>query len=201
MCEFARSLQRVFLICLLALCGGTAFAVELKAVVAVELKGEAFVIDATVDVPVPLETAWEVLTDFDNMTSIVGNLTSSKVTSRTGNTWIVRQQGVARYGFLSFSFESEREMRLEPMRRIQVKGLSGTVRRMHSDSHIESLDKGVQIRYSAEVEPASMLARLFGAPFIRHEVEEQFLLMSKEMLRRQSRGGATTGAHADRPPG
>ena len=57
MCEFARSLQRVFLICLLALCGGTAFGVEPKAVVAVELKGEAFVIDATVDVPVPLETA------------------------------------------------------------------------------------------------------------------------------------------------
>lgn len=171
--------------CLFALSGGGAFGAEPTVAVAVAQAGKAFSVDAMVDVPVSVATAWGVMTDFDNMTAILGNLTSSKVTSRAGNTWIVRQQGVAKYGFLSFAFESEREMRLEPMKRILAKSLSGTAKRMESEAKLMPLGRGVQIRYHAEVEPDSMLARMFGAPFVRHEVEEQFILMSKEMMRRQ----------------
>lgn len=177
----------VVLFCLGALFGEAAFGVEPKVAVAVGHSGEAFVIDATVDVQVPQATAWEVLTDFDRMTSVLGNLKSSKVTSRDGNTWIVRQEGAARYGLFSFSFESEREMRLEPMQRILARGLSGTVKRMESETKIVPLDQGVQIRYHAEVVPNSLLARMFGASFVRHEVGEQFLAMAREMQRRHAR--------------
>ncbi|MCX7163291.1 MAG: hypothetical protein NT083_09655 [Rhodocyclales bacterium] len=123
--------------------------------------------------------------DFDHMTSILGNLTSSKVVSRDGNTWIVRQEGVARYGLLSFSFVSEREIRLEPTTRILAKSLSGPVKRMESEARIISRDQSVQIRYHAESVPDSVLARMFGAPFVRHEVREQFLAMAREMIRRE----------------
>lgn len=172
---------------LLTLFGQAAFAVEPKVTVSVGQKDEAFIVDAAIDVQVPLATAWEVLTDFDKMTSIVDNLKSSKIVSRDGNTWIVRQNGVARYGLLSFSFESEREIRLEPMIRIKSKSLSGTLKRMESESKITALEQGVQISYHAESVPDSMLARMFGGSFVRHEVEEQFLQIAREMLQRHAR--------------
>jgi uncharacterized membrane protein len=177
----------VALFCLGALLGEAALGAEPKVAVVVGRSGEAFIIDATVDVEVPLTIAWEVLTDFDHMTSILGNLTSSKVTSRDGNIWIVRQEGVARYGLLSFSFESEREIRLEPMKRILARSLSGTLKRMDSEARIAALDQGVQIKYHAESVSDSVLARMFGASFVRHEVEQQFVGMGKEMLRRHAR--------------
>ena len=94
---------------------------------------------------------------------------------------------MARWGLLSFSFESEREIRLEPMKRILAKGLSGTLKRMESESKVAALDQGVQISYHAEIVPDSILARMFGASFVRHEVEEQFLQMARGMLQRHAR--------------
>ena len=187
---FAIPLRRapvVALWCLLALFGEAAFGIEPKVAVTVGHKDEAFIVDATIDVQVPLATAWDVLTDFDHMTSILGNLKSSKVVSREGNTWIVRQNGVARWGLLSFSFESEREIRLEPMKRILAKSLSGTLKRMESEAKISTQDQGVRIKYRAESVPDSVLARMFGASFVRHEVEEQFMEMAREMLERHAR--------------
>lgn len=60
----------VVLSCLLALFGGEALGVDPKVAVAVEQGGEAFIVDATIDVPVSLGIAWGVLIDFDHMTSL-----------------------------------------------------------------------------------------------------------------------------------
>lgn len=188
----------VVLCWLLALFGQAAFAVEPKVAVVVDQQDEAFIIDATIDVQVPLAIAWEVLTDFDQMASFLGNLKSSKIVSRNGNTWIVRQNGAVKYGPLSFSFESEREIRVEPMKRIQSKSLSGSLKRMDSESKLAALDQGVQIRYHAESVPDSMLAQLFGKPFVREQVGDQFLQMAREMLQRHARTEPTAKAP---PPG
>lgn len=147
--------------------------------------GETITVDATLVVAVSLDTAWEVLTDFDHMTSILGNLTSSEVLSRNGNLWIIRQKGVARYGFLSFPFESDREIHLEPMKRILARNLSGTLKRMDSEANLVFQEQAVQLRYHAEIVPDSLLGRFFGATFVRHEVEEQLQKMAAEMKRRE----------------
>ena len=188
--------------CLLALSGDATIGAEPTAVVTVEKRGEVFVVDATTDVQVSVETAWEVLTDFDHMASILGNLTSSKVIRHDGDIWVIRQEGVAKYGPLSFSFEAEREVRLEPMKRILARNLSGTLKRMESEAKIAPLDRGVQITYRAEMEFDSLLARLFGATFVRHEIEEQLSAMAKEMLRRQAHvepAGDASGSPAHGP--
>ena len=172
---------------LFALFGDMAFGADPTIAVDVAQAGEGFIVDATMDVLVPQATAWDVLTDFDHMAAILSNVKASKVTRRDGNIWIVRQEGVARFGLLAFSFESEREMRLEPTKRILAKSLSGTLKRMESETKIAPIDQGIQIKYHAELVPDSALARMFGASFVRHEVEEQFLTMGREMMQRQSR--------------
>lgn len=148
--------------------------------------GESFIIDALIDAPVRPAIAWEVLTDFDHMAGFLGNLTSSRITGRQGNELLVRQKGVARYGLLSFTFESEREIRLEPQARILSRNLSGTVRSMESEARLQATANGTQIRYHAEMALDSTLARLFGKAFVQHETEEQFTLMVTEMKRREA---------------
>lgn len=174
------------LFCLLALPGAPALAVEPKVTVAVEQKDDAFIVDASVDVAVPLATAWGVLIDFEHMPAIFENLKSSRITARDGNTLTVHQEGVAKYGFLSFGFTADREIRLEPMLRILTKNLGGTLKSMESEVLIAAHGHSVQIRYHAAIVPDSLLARMFGASFVRHEAEEQFTGMSREMIRRHA---------------
>jgi hypothetical protein len=184
--DLPRFLWLLTLFCLLALPGTPALAAEPKVSIAVEQKDDIFIVDASIDVDVPLVMAWAVLTDFEHMPSIFENLKTSKITARDGNTVRVHQDGVAKYGFLSFFFTAEREIRLEPMQRIQTKNLSGTLKSMESEVLIIAREHSVKIIYHAAILPDSMLARMFGASFVRHEVEEQFLGMSREMMRRQA---------------
>jgi carbon monoxide dehydrogenase subunit G len=181
-----RALRLVLLLlaCLLLAFGAGA---GQEVVVLVTEADEAFVIDAAIRAPVPVSAAWEVLTDFDGMAAILGNLSLSRVIRRDGNTLIVRQEGVAHYGPLSYAFESEREIRLEPMRRIVARNLSGTAKHMESEARLSVAEdgRGTLIRYRATVVPASMLARTIGASFMQHEVEEQFQRMVAEMKRRR----------------
>ena len=62
---------------------------------------------------------------------------------------------------------------------------------MQSEARFVAADQGVRISYSAEIVPDSLLAQLFGQSIVRHEVNEQFLSMTKEMLRRYA---VATGA-------
>ena len=172
------------LICLLLFASQAAFGLYRKLDIAVQQVGDTFIVDAALEVPVPVDLAWDVLTDFDHMTSSLGNLTASKVLSRNGNLWRVRQEGVAKYGPFSYSFESVREIRLEPKTRIVSKSLSGTLAQTSSLAEIVPVNQGVQLKYHVEMQTGSMLARMFGLPFVRHEVEEQLQRMVKEMTAR-----------------
>ena len=163
-----------------------ALAADPEWVIAVEKRGGAFVVDASIDFPAPLPTVWEVLTDFDHMTTIMSNLTSSRIVSRSANTLRVEQEGVARYGFFSYAFASEREIRLEPMKRIVARQISGSAKSFASELQLSPASSGTAARYHAEMVPDSAIARTFGGPFVKHEIEEQFSAMAAEMARRST---------------
>jgi hypothetical protein len=163
-----------------------AFAAEPEIAVTVEKRGDAFIVDTSFDLPVRLRTAWEVFTDFDHMAGILHNLTSSRITARSGNTLQVQQEGVARFGFFTYSFSSEREIRLEPMKKIYARQLSGNARHYFSELELSQNEGIVHVRYHAEMSLESGIARTFGGPFIQHEIAEQFNSMVAEMERRKA---------------
>ena len=181
--------------CLLLTMAGQGCAAELEILVSVEKSGDTFIVSATGELPVPLRTVWDVLTDFDNMTAIMNNLIVSKVTNRQGNTLTVHQEGKARYGIFSYAFESEREIRLEPRKRILSRQITGNARHFASEAELSAHSTGTRLHYRAEIIPDSGLGRLFGGPFIQHEIEEQLHTMAAEMIRRQTARGLT-----EKPP-
>lgn len=188
-------LMRIVVLFLLA-CVGGAFAAEQGVVVAVRELGDGFLVEATVTAPVSRQTAWEVLVDYDHMTTILSNLTASRIARRNGNTLIVKQEGTARFGLFSYPFQVEREIRLEPMQRILTKNLSGSLKRMESEVRLKPAGNGspVVIEYRGEFVFGSLLAGLFAMSFLNHEVEEQFQSMLAEMKRRDAQlvSGAAT---------
>lgn len=174
------------LACFLLMMSCLAYGVEPEIVVGIEKSGEPFVVDAIIKVQVPIRTAWEVLTDFDNMTGILSNLASSKIVKRNGNTLVVDQEGTAHYGIFSYPFASEREIRLEPMKHISARQITGNAKRFESELELSQTGHVTLIHYRAEVVPDSGIGRTFGGHFIQHEVEEQFTAMVAEMKRRSA---------------
>lgn len=171
---------------LIAFLAGRALASDQEISVTVREAGDTFVVEAHFQVPVRLRTAWEVLIDYDRMASIMSNLESSSIASRSGNTLIVKQTGVAHFGIFSYPFQVEREIRLEPMRRIVTKNLTGSLKRMESEVIVAPSTPGpaVQVDYHGEFVFGSTLVGLFALSFLRHEVEEQFQALLAEMRRR-----------------
>lgn len=167
----------------LTLCGANAQGAEPAIAVTVSRSGEVFHVVATIRTTASPAKVWEVMTDFEHMTAILNNLTASTVLKRNGHDLVVRQEGVARYGILSFSFASEREVHLEPSRRIFTRQLSGTAKAMESEVVFAPVADGVAMRYTAEIHDDSIMGNLFGTAFLKHEIEEQFQLMVAEMER------------------
>ena len=177
--------------CLLLGMVGLSGAAEVEILVSVEKSGDTFIVNATGKLPVALRTAWDVLTDFDNMTTIMNNLIVSKITNRQGNTLTVHQEGKARYGVFSYAFESEREIRLEPRKRILSRQITGNARHFASEAELSAHSTGTRLHYRAEIIPDTGFGRLLGGPFIQHEIEEQLHAMAAEMVRRQTARGLT----------
>ena len=156
-----------------------------KVTVSVVRNGEGFIVDAAFEVAATPDTVWDVFTDFEHMTGIVTNLTYSHVLSRNGNVWVVQQKGEAKFGLLSYPFESVREIRIEPMKRMMSKNISGTFKSMESELQLIPTASGTSVKYHAEGIADSIFAKLFGLSFMHHEFEEQFTAMAVEMQKRQ----------------
>ena len=99
--------------------------------------------------------------------------------------WVVQQKGEAKFGLLSYPFESVREIRTEPMKRMMSKNISGTFKSMESELQLIPTAFGTSVKYHAEGIADSIFAKLFGLSFMRHEFEEQFTAMAVEMQKRQ----------------
>lgn len=183
--RIARSLCYCLGLCLLSFLAHSAEVPDIR--VRVEQRGERFIVDAQGELPVRPETAWDVLTDFERMPSIMNNLSESRIVSRSGNTLTLLQRGTARYGVFSYQFDSVREIVLEPRHRILSRQTSGRAKSFASVAEITPGKEGTTLRYHAELEPDGTIARLFGRPFVQDEIDEQLTLMAGEMLRREGK--------------
>lgn len=165
-------------------------ATEPEVAVRVERDGDAIVVDAEMLVPVAPREAWAVLADFEHFADFVPNMQVSRVVSKPGEPLRIEQKGRARYGLLSFAFESLREVELTPHETLKSKVLKGNMKRMETLTRLSAEGNGTRIRYHNEAVPDFWVPPLIGPAFIRHEVAEQFGAFIREMLRRSGESPA-----------
>ena len=134
--------------------------------------------------PGTIEEAWAVFTDYENMARFIGNLTASKVLTRTEQTLEVLQAGRTKVGFLSFGFEAVRAVELLPMREIRSSLVSGDFKAYASTTSLTPIHGGTEVRHHGEYVPKKWLPPLIGPAVIEHETKKQYLEFAAEIERR-----------------
>jgi ribosome-associated toxin RatA of RatAB toxin-antitoxin module len=148
-------------------------------------KDDAFVATVEMFAPVPPQTAYEVLTDFDKMAGWVPNVRESRIVARDGNTLTVEQKGTAKFGLLSFPYTSVRKMQLDPPRTIEATQLQGSMKRLASLMKVSPGDNGgTRLDYRLEIVPSSIAATVMSPDFLRGELTDQFTAIVGEMVKR-----------------
>jgi uncharacterized membrane protein len=154
--------------------------------VAVDKVEDTVTIDVSFYAPVPVESAWEVLTDFEHMAEIVSNLEASRVSGRNGSKLIVMQRGRVSSGPLSYSFESSREVELKPYEEIHGRMISGNMKRLEGITRLTAEGEGTRIVNHGEFVPDIWIPPFVGLRLVERETRKQFQEMRDEMMRRQA---------------
>lgn len=157
--------------------------------IAVTGEGGAYVCEAVLYAPVRPTLAWEVLTDIDHMVEWVPNMRQSRVLRREGDVAYIEQVGLAQFGFLSFTFTTQRRLELERPVSIRAFQVRGSARRYDSVVRLTPEGMGTRLDYRAQFEPGFLAAVLFSREYFEHEIAEQFTAMIREMVRRKASPG------------
>ena len=151
----------------------------------VQNDGEQIIIDVSFVVPVAPQKAWAVLTDFENIPQFNPGILSSRVTGRMGNHCHVLQKSITKYGFIVFSFESVREIKLVPFERIHERMISGNMRKMEETTELRPERGQTRIIYHAVLVPGVWMPAMVGDVFVKQEAREQFQTLINEIIRRE----------------
>jgi hypothetical protein len=159
---------------------------DTSADIAVEVRHVGEEVFVRVDCPVraPHAIVWEVLTDYDHMSSFVTNLKVSELRSRDGDTLQVFQRGDAQRGLLTFSFENLREIRLVPQQEIRSRLISGTLKSSEFTTRVVDDGNEVHILNSGRFVPEVWVPPIIGPAVIEAETRKQFEEIRTEILRR-----------------
>lgn len=179
-----KSLTWLVLLFLISSGAGARDAAVPEVTVRVVRDGETITVDAEMLVPVTPQEAWAVLADYEHFTDFVPNMQVSRIVSKAGEALRVEQKGRARYGLLSFAFESLREVELSPHETLKTRMIKGNMKRMETLTRLVAEGSGTRILYHNEAVPDFWVPPLIGPVFIRHEVAEQLGAIIREILRR-----------------
>lgn len=148
-------------------------------------RGELVVIDATIIVSATPYEAWEVLTDYDHMVEFLHDLQFSKIISGANNRIQVAQKGHARFGPLSYSFDTVREVELKPYKEIRSRVISGSIKQGNGTVQLIPDGSGTRLVYHNETVPNYWFPPVIGPAIVRKEIRLQFEDMKNEILRRR----------------
>jgi len=152
--------------------------------------GAEVVVDVDCPVRAPVQTVWDVLTDYDNMSRFISNLQYSGIQGRVDNVLRVRQAGKATRGPLSITFDNIREVELVPFTEVRSRLISGDLKASVFTTRIVDIDGVVHIVNSGRYTPKMWVPPLIGPALIEAETRKQFGEIRTEILRRSERRAA-----------
>jgi len=159
--------------------------------IVVNVRKEGDAVHVAVDCPVraPPEVAWDVMTDYDNMSKFISNLTESAVRMRMGNRLQVAQKGKASRGPLSISFQNMREIELVPKTEIRSKMISGDNMPAEFVTRIEERDGVTHVMHAGRYTPSMWVPPGIGPSLIEAETRKQYGEIRAEILKRAGKRG------------
>jgi ribosome-associated toxin RatA of RatAB toxin-antitoxin module len=148
---------------------------------------DRFSIVVRADADVSPEIAWAVLTDYNNLSRFVPDMSMSRVVSAPGEPVRVEQKG--KEGLLSFVFPEQVVLAMEeqPIHRIRFRAVSGTVKSMQGEWLIIDEGHAVSVLYSAKVVAGRLVPPLLSESLLEKRLKEKMEGVIREMKRRAAR--------------
>jgi Polyketide cyclase / dehydrase and lipid transport len=156
-------------------------------VVWAEKQGSAVAIEARAVLTAPLPLIWETLTDYDRLAVFIPGMQVSQVLERRGAASIVKQKGEAAFLFFTHSIDVVVEALEKPPYLIEIRVLSGNLKRLDGRYQIEpdaKLPGNFLLRWSGSIEADTNLPAMLGVPILRANINDQFRGMVREIERR-----------------
>ncbi|MBM3115419.1 SRPBCC family protein [Jeongeupia naejangsanensis] len=148
--------------------------------------GDIVMLSVEFTVAVPQALAWEVMVDFDHMPAFLPQLDESRAVARSTNHLEVHQRGHYTVAGLPFSYESVRDVSLQPITEIRARTLEGNAGRMESICDLQQRGEQTVVKYRADWTPGSVWQSAIGTGFLKQQLVRQFDAMQQEMLRRKA---------------
>jgi len=171
---------------------GAVIADDSDITVRVQQHGPRIVVDVSVPVDAAVSDTWSVITDYDNMSSFISNLETSRVIDRSGNVLTVLQKGKASRGLLTFAFQNVREITLDPERSVRSRMISGDLESSEFVTHVIDLGDSSKITNHGEFVPKIWVPPIIGPALIEAETRKQFQELRSEIRRRKQDASANS---------
>jgi ribosome-associated toxin RatA of RatAB toxin-antitoxin module len=135
----------------------------------------------------PHALIWATLTDYENQAKWIPGMVSSKVLERKAPHVIVEQKGHADVLFMSFAVDVVVQATERPPTQIDVKMLSGNLRRLEGGYQLRAKGGSVDeydLEWQGTIEPDTHLPGFMSMPIVRNNIRHQFESMVAEIERR-----------------
>lgn len=162
-------------------------AARAQPVVQVDRAGEAYRVAVRLSVTGDRRTAWNVLTDYDNLARFVPGMRSSRIISAPGQPKLLEQKGETGLGFVTVSTTTVSRLQEIPMQSIQFESVSGNLKSMRGEWSIEGHDHATALSYRAEVVPGFALPPLIGPALMSQNIRDMVQGVAREIERRAAR--------------
>lgn len=147
-----------------------------------------FRVDASGFAAATQQQVWQVLTDYERLSSFVPDMSLSRLISRTGHEAIVEQNG--KTGFLFIKRDVRLVMRVteQPFSAIDIALIEGDMKRYTAQWKLAPSTQdgrsGTLITYSATMEPDFFVPPLISGPLVKANVEKTMEAVIAEIAKR-----------------
>lgn len=156
--------------------------------VGVEHADKTYVVDAAFDVDAPVETVWQVLTDYEGIGTFVSSIRQSTVKQREPGRVVLEQHGVGKAWVISLPMHVVLEIQEHELRRLEFRDICGRSFTAYEGAwELMPVAGGTRVTYRLKADPNGRQPAMLARAAIRGSVKKLLDEVREEILARSMR--------------
>jgi carbon monoxide dehydrogenase subunit G len=149
--------------------------------------GNAFAVTGEWVVAASVDEVWDVLTDYEHMTTFLTSVDQSHVTTREGNRLELSQKSHGTMGPIRLSADSLRQVELTPKREIRTHLLKGDLKSSDFTTRIAPQGDSTRVSVSGKFVTGLLAGSAITPEAVQAQTQLQYQELREEILRRKNR--------------
>ncbi len=145
-------------------------------------------VDVKLSIDAPVETVWQVITDYQNAAAFISNLKSSTQTTTGPNSLLVTQVGKVGWHYLNVEIKAIYQVSLNPTdKTIKNVAVGGDLKTVNMFTQLTPNEKGGSVlTYTLVTDPGPWAPLPLTEELLKRQANQGFTDLSREILKRAS---------------